>query len=160
MDMKSAFYETKGVFIRTVEYLNGKDVALVGGFLSVKDKNIPVYYQYCQTKQPNDIQDTSEIGYATNFRVDNGVLVCDVCINQYSMFAHHFQGVIDNYTIHMTQNDTRLIMEPVRLLVYNKTFKAERDKQMLEGVIHVDIDEVDENYEYDQESLFNEEKED
>ena len=157
MDMKSAFYETKAVPIRTVEYLNGKDAAFVGAFLSVKDDKIPLYYQYCQTRQPNDSQNTGEIGYGTNFRVEGGMLICDVCIHQYSMFAHHFQGMIDNYTIHMTQDSNNLIMKPVRLLVYNKTFKAERDKEILDGANGVDACvefSDDEDTQCEQESLF------
>ena len=160
MDMNSAFYETNGVFIRTVGYLNSKDAALVGAFLSAKEKTIPVYYQYCQTKQPNDNQDTSEIGYATNFRIDEGMLVCDVHINQYSMFAHHFQGIIDNYTIRMRQDNNKLVMELVRLIIYNKTFKSERDKEILDQGYDCTLTLEDEESEYDQESLFDTEKED
>ena len=118
-----------GVPIRTVEYLKNRDIALPGAFLSTKE--IPVCYQYCQTKQPNVKTNNDIIGTATNFRVDGDIMVCDVTINPLIPMAHHFENIIDNYTVHIGQNKSELVMTVTRLIIYNKSFKSERDNDII-----------------------------
>lgn len=126
-----------GVPIRTVKYLSDKDAALPGAFISAKDEQIPIEYQYCQTRKPNESSESELIGYATNFRVDGDMMVCDVEINDWSMVAYNFQDVIDNYTIHVYQPDktSELVFRLTRLLVYNKQFKTKRDSDIIDSVV-------------------------
>lgn len=121
-----------GVLIRTVDYLEGKDVALPGAFLKKTKEKIPVMYQYCQTKQPNDTANSYIIGYATNFRVSDQWMVCDVVINPLTKHGNNFEGSIDNYTINVRQKGSDLVFDLTRLIIYDKDFKAERDRQIIE----------------------------
>lgn len=121
------------VQIRSVEYLNSKDVALVGSFLASNKSKIPIYYQYCQSKKPNEkIDEECRIGYATNFKVFNDDVVCDVQLNPLHVMAHHFCGVIDNYTVNVRDVDGTLKLVITRFIIYNKDFKRRRLKVIAE----------------------------
>ena len=129
------------VHIRTIDYLNSKDAALVGAFLSNKDKMIPIYYQYCQPEMPNDTENADLIGYATNFRVDDGRIVCDVHLNVLAMNSQQFDGTIDNYTFNINNDRSILVFTLTRLIIYNKDFKSARDDEIANSIQLVDCDE-------------------
>ena len=127
------YTKTEDVFIRTVNYLNDKDAALVGMFLSYKDKEVPVYYEYCQKKHPEKILPVfNKIGYATNFHILNETMVCDVYLNKTNILSYHFSGTIDNFTTRLHNNKSELEFNLERLTIYNKRFKEHRDKEILE----------------------------
>lgn len=132
------FVKHEAVPIRTVEYLSSKDSALPRAFVGHNLKQVPVCYQYCQTKQPNDSTDTDIIGYATNFSVSHGMMVCDVYLNPLSVNSVQFQNVIDNYTINIRHTKSELIFDITRLIIYNKEFKAARDNEIREHARNCD----------------------
>ena len=131
MEGKPNVYEK--AYIRSVDYLNSKDAALAGSFLDAKNKKIPLVYQYCQTKKPNEDANT-QFGYCTNFRVDKGNMVCDVVLNPLSQYCSHFQGVIDNYTVNINNVDSQLVFTVSRLIIYDKDFKAKRDQEIMDNM--------------------------
>lgn len=123
-------YKYIGIPIRTVKYLNSKDAALPKAFLDAKNVEIPLVYQYCQTKTPNDNTDTNVIGKATNFRVYDSVVVCDIELDPLHIMASQFNGVIDNYTVNISHTQDQLVFTLTRLIIYNKEFKAQRDEEI------------------------------
>ena len=150
LDMSVTVDAHNSVFIRSTKYLNDKDAGLVPMFLSYADKIVPVCYQYCQTKLPNEVQNTEVIGYATNFRIigsldgSGDIMVCDVCLNKLSTLAYkNFQDVIDNYTVNIDQKDGNLVFALTRLIIYDKAFKDERDRQIIEHAKELESEEVE-----------------
>lgn len=119
-----------GIPIRTVKYLQEKDAALPKAFLDAKNKEIPLVYQYCQPKTPNDNTDTVVIGKATNFRVYDSVIVCDVELDPLHIMSNQFNSTIDNYTVNVAQSKNQLVFSVTRLIIYNKEFKAKRDEEI------------------------------
>lgn len=121
----------ESVFIRTLEYLNGRDTALVTMFLETEE--VPIYYQYCQEKRALDVlPEINRIGYANNFRINNETksIIADVFINPLNSHSYNWIGEIDNFTTRIVESDNTLKFGLVRLSIYNKDFKAERLKEI------------------------------
>ena len=59
-------------------------------------------------------------------------MVCDVVINPLTRYGNNFEGSIDNYTINISNRGSDLVFDLTRLIVYDKDFKAERDRQIIE----------------------------
>lgn len=140
--MQSSGMIHSSVYIRSVEYLNSKDAALVGAFLSQKHKQIPVVYQYCQTKESNVTDNTHRIGHATNFRIENDIMVCDVYLNPLANHTTHFQNIIDNYTVNIVTRNNELVFDITRLIIYDKEFKANRDREIAENVKRMEMEQL------------------
>ena len=129
------------VFIRTVKYLNDKDAALVGMFLGAANKEIPIYYEYCQKKNSTQTLPSNDIvGYATNFHIDGDAMVGDVYINPSHPASFNFTNTLDNYGVGINNINNELVFELSRFSIYNKEFKEQRDKAVLESTLEENND--------------------
>lgn len=113
------------VTIRTLKYLRLNKIYDV--FIQSSDKQIPLYYQYNQTRLAKSSLPAEDIiGYVTNIRVKGPDMVCDVYLDDMKSKASNFIGIIDNYTMKIIKDkDTKkdLNYEIVRFVVYDKDFK-------------------------------------
>lgn len=120
------------VVIRTSEYLKKREVYDV--ILSAKDREIPLYYQYAQTTiTQSRLPEQYKIGTATNIRDENGVVYCDVTLNDLLSLSTHFDNVIDNYTLktNKSKRNSDMDYELVRFVVYDKEFKRKVDEEIV-----------------------------
>lgn len=121
--------------IREAEYL--KTRGLYDLFVNTKKQNeIPIYYQYNQTTitKPS-LPEKDLIGFASNIREEDGMVICDVILSPVKNKSKNFMGIIDNYTLKTIKNNQRLDAdnyEIVRFLVYDKDFKRKVDEKLHE----------------------------
>ena len=100
-----------------------------------KKYQVPVYYQYCQEKDPILETDPSKfIGKAFNIHeTPDGDIVCDVITNDALALAVHFQGMIDNFLISVEPDEYgNQIPTLKQLVIYDKDFKAAVDQRRQE----------------------------
>ena len=126
------------VFIRSCKFMAlklGPEWSKIENAMVQTKHDVPIYYQELQPKEPDKAEFPKEniIGYARNIRVINDVLVCDVILNSFNKLSSHFNGMIDNYGLSITQLDAtkhrkaRLVYKLDRFIVYDKDKKREVD---------------------------------
>lgn len=126
----------KNVIIRSRDNVDLLDPRIKKA-LNTADKKyqVPVYYQYCQEKDPVLETDPSKfIGKAFNIHeTPDGDIVCDVITNDALALAVHFQGIIDNFLISIEPDEYgNQIPTLKQLVIYDKDFKAAVDQRRKE----------------------------
>ncbi len=119
--------------IREADYL--KTRGLYDLFVNTKKENeIPIYYQYGQTTITKPIlPEKDRIGFASNIREEDGMIICDVKLNPVKNKTKHFMGIIDNYTLKTTKGNKRLDVsdyEIVRFVIYDRDLKRKVDEKL------------------------------
>ena len=123
----------KNVVIRSRDNVDLLDPRIKKAFNTVdQKKQIPVYYQFCQGKDPVLETDPSKfIGKAFNVHEDsNGDIVCDVITNDALKLTENFQGIIDNFLVSIEPDQYgNMIPTLKQLLIYDAGFKKMIDEQ-------------------------------